>query len=204
MDVDVLLITGMRDEAPITAFSHLVPDSRLLEVRVQVSEETRQARRGCHGSEDNKRKKERKKDNNHGESNLAALDYCPSFTFENDTTGNKICQTLPFFPFFDDDLQRLTSMACPVPDFPRPGIEFRHVLNISQQPGGLALCTSLLQTHFVGDWAQVDVIACCEAGGFVYASALASRVDVPLVLILFADHVSLIRPVGLSIFFARP
>ena len=36
--VDVLLITGMRDEAPVAALSHLVPDSRLLEVRVQASE----------------------------------------------------------------------------------------------------------------------------------------------------------------------
>ena len=33
-DADVLLITGMRDEAPVAALSHLVPDSRLLEVRV--------------------------------------------------------------------------------------------------------------------------------------------------------------------------
>lgn len=70
-----------------------------------------------------------------------------------------------------------------VPDFPRPGIEFRHVLNISQQPGGLALCASLLRTHFIGDWAKVDAVACCEAGGFVYAPALAALVGVPLVLI---------------------
>ncbi|KAJ5175665.1 uncharacterized protein N7482_001542 [Penicillium canariense] len=47
VDVDVLLITGMRDEAPVAAMSHLVPDSRLLEVRVQASEETRRARKGC-------------------------------------------------------------------------------------------------------------------------------------------------------------
>lgn len=74
-------------------------------------------------------------------------------------------------------------MVRQVPDIPRPGITFRHVLDISQQPGGLRLCTSLLQTHFIGDWKQVDVIACCEAGGFVYASALTSRVDVRLALI---------------------
>ncbi|KAF7556648.1 hypothetical protein G7Z17_g1281 [Cylindrodendrum hubeiense] len=53
-------------------------------------------------------------------------------------------------------------MVHPVPDFPRPDIKFRHVLDISQQPGGLALCKSLLQTHF---------------------AALASRVEVPLALI---------------------
>ena len=50
-------------------------------------------------------------------------------------------------------------------------------------PGGLDLCTSLLQTRFTGNWAKVGAVACCEAGGFVYASALASRVDVPLELI---------------------
>lgn len=113
-DVDVLLITGMRDEAPVAAFSHLVPGSRLLDVRVKASKETRRSRRGYHGG--------------------------------------------------DSD-------------------EFQHVLNISQQPGGFALCTSLLHTRFTGDWAKVDIIVCYEAGGFIYASALASQVDVPLALI---------------------
>lgn len=57
------------------------------------------------------------------------------------------------------------------------------MLDVAQQPGGLALCTSLLQSHFTGDWAKVDAIVCCEAGGFIYASALASQVDVPLTLV---------------------
>ena len=85
------------------------------------------------------------------------------------------------------------------PNFPCPGIKFRHVLSISQQLGGLALCTSLLQTHFTGDWAKVDVVVCCETGSFIYASALASWVDVPLVLIREAGKlppptVSVIKP----------
>ncbi len=49
-DVNVLLITGMRDEAPVAAFSHLVPDSRLLEIYVKASKETRQVCRECYGS----------------------------------------------------------------------------------------------------------------------------------------------------------
>ena len=57
------------------------------------------------------------------------------------------------------------------------------MLNISQRPGGLALCSSLMQTHFTGNWAEVDAVVCCEAGGFIQASALASQVDVPLALI---------------------
>lgn len=41
----------------------------------------------------------------------------------------------------------------------------------------------LLQSHFTGDWAKVDGVVCCEAGGFFYVSTLASRVGKPLVLI---------------------
>lgn len=173
VDADVLLITGMRDEAPVAAFSHLVPESRLLEVHVQASEQTRQVRRGT-------------KDSTNSGSKLTVLDYHPSLIFENDKTGKQAVARFAehyLLPFVHKDLQRLADMVCQVPDFPRPGIEFRHVLGISQQPGGLALCTSLLQTHFTGDWTKVDAVVCCEAGGFVYASALALQVDVPLVLI---------------------
>lgn len=185
VDVDVLLITGMRDEAPVTAFSHLVPDSRLIEVRVKASEDTRRARRGCRGgSEDGDNNED--EDNNNGRSDPTALDYRPSLIFDNDATGSeaeKMFAEHYLLPFLHEDLQRLADMVRSIPDFPRPGIEFRHVLDITQQRGGLALCTALLQTHFSGDWAKVDVVAGCEAGGFVYAAALASRVDVPLALI---------------------
>jgi adenine phosphoribosyltransferase len=114
------------------------------------------------------------------------LDCRPSLVFNNDLTGGEAAERfaeLNLLPFFHEDLQRLADMVRPVPDFPRSGVEFRHVLNISQQLGGLALCTSLLQTHFAGTWDNVDVVACYEASGFVYASALALQVDVPLALI---------------------
>ncbi|KND88035.1 Adenine phosphoribosyltransferase [Tolypocladium ophioglossoides CBS 100239] len=182
VDVDVLLITGMRDEAPVAALSHLVRGSRLLEVSVRASKETRQVRRGGQGGgedvDDNKDNKGNKvyKDNNN----------CPTFIFNNETTGDAAAKRFSeryLLPFFHEELQRLARMVRSVPNFPRLGIEFRHVLDISQQPGGLALCTSLLQNHFTGDWAKVNAVACCETGGFVYASALAAQVDVPLALI---------------------
>jgi adenine phosphoribosyltransferase/phosphomevalonate kinase len=198
VDVDVLLITGMRDEAPVAALSHLVPDTRLLEVHVQASKQTRQIRRGCHGGDDDCDDE----DSSNNRSNLMTLDYRPSLTFTNDTTGNEAAERFAeqyLLPFFHEDLQRLVNMVRPIPNFPRPGIEFRHVLGISQQPGGLALCTSLLQTHFTGDWTKVDAVVCCEFGGVVYASALASRVDLPLVLIREAGKlppptISVIKP----------
>ncbi|RAK72133.1 phosphoribosyl transferase domain protein [Aspergillus fijiensis CBS 313.89] len=183
VDVDVLLITGMRDQAPVAAFSHLVPDTRLIDVRIEASEETRQARRGCQG-----RQQERKDkiDCGEGTSNSAALEYPPSLIFENDTPGDEAVREFGeqhLLPLVDENLQRLANMVRKVHDFPRPAIDFRHVLGISQQPGGIGLCTSLLQSHFTGDWAKVGAIACCEAGSFVYGSALAMQVDVPLALI---------------------
>lgn len=172
VDVKVLFITGMRDEAPIAALSRLVPESRLLEVYVQASDGARRARRAR---------------NYNGEPDpTTPLNYRPSLVFNNDVTGEEMARGFGehrLFPFLHEDLQRLAAMVRPVQDFPRPGIEFRHVLGISQQPGGLALCAALLERHLSGRWAAVDVVACCEAGGFVYASALAARIDVPLALI---------------------
>lgn len=178
--VDVLVITGMRDNAPVASFSHLVPDSRLLEVRVQASGDLRQVRRECNG-EDGSR--------SNGKTNgstAKAPDHRPCFNFDNNTPGDEEARKFAkdhLLPFLHEDLQRVADMVRCVPDFPRPGIDFRHVLDIARRPGGLSLCTSLLQSHFTGDWANTCAIACCEAGGFIFASALASRVNVPLVLI---------------------
>lgn len=197
-DLDVLIITGMRDQAPVANLSHLVPDSRLVEVRVQASEGTRRARRDCHlgGYGD--------KDSDEGRSSAMALDRSPSFIFDNDASGDEAVKKFAhdhLLPFLHEDLQRLAGMVSRVPDFPRPGIEFRHVLDIAQQPGGIALCTSLLQAHFAGDWARVDAVVCCEAGGFVFAPALAARVGVRLALIREAGRlplptVSVAKPVS--------
>lgn len=179
VDVDVLLVTGMRDEAPITTFSHLVPESRLLEIHVKAGEETRRIRRGCDDDDDD--------DNTMvcvtEKLKLTVLDYRPSLIFENDTTGNKAAEGLfknYLLPFFHEDLQRLSNMVRSVSDFPHPGIEFRHVLGISQQPGGLTLCAFLLQINFTGSWTTVDAVVCCEAGSFVFAARWPNGLAYPL------------------------
>jgi adenine phosphoribosyltransferase/phosphomevalonate kinase len=191
-DADVLVITGMRDEAPTATLSHLVPNSRLLDIRVTASEKTRQTRRKCQAGDDDRHDNRDCEDGNSSDSgsncksNSTTLDYCPSLVFDNGATGDEVVRRFAdtyLLPFLHADLERLASMVLPVPDFPRPGIEFRHVLNIVQQQGGLALCTSLLQTQFINDWDKIGTVACCEAGGFVYASALAQQVGVPLALI---------------------
>ncbi|KAK4122347.1 hypothetical protein N657DRAFT_672912 [Parathielavia appendiculata] len=162
-DVDVLFITGMRDEAPVAAFSYLVPDSRLLDVRVQISERTGRGSQmdGKDGPVGDS------KESNAMPTSRPSSDYHTSYIFNNDATGTG--RPLP--------------MVRPIPDFPSPGIEFCHVLDIAQRPAGLTLCTSLLEQHFSSDWNKIDRVVCCEAGGFVFATALAVRVNVPLVLI---------------------
>ncbi|KAK1980121.1 phosphoribosyl transferase domain-containing protein [Colletotrichum cereale] len=176
----------MRDKAPVAALSNLVPATRLLEVHVKASEETRRARRGIRsGVADNSVDKDNK-DSANDRAELTVVVHRPNFIFENDTAGVEAAQRFAekhLLLFSHEDLYRLASMVRAIPDFPRPGIVFRSVLNIAEQPGGLALCTSLLETHFIGYWKKVDAVACCEAGGYIFASALASRVNVPLALV---------------------
>ncbi|KAK3625332.1 hypothetical protein LTR56_020497 [Elasticomyces elasticus] len=171
--VDVLLITGMRDDAPVASFSHLAPGSRVVEVRVLASREVRQGRGAIHVA--------------YGSNGDADLEResaaCPTFLFSNEVPGSEAANTFAtthLMPFFHEDLQSLTSMMRTVPNFPGAGIDFRDVLDIVQQPDGLRLCTSLLQTHFIGNMARADCIAACEVGGLVFASALAQQVNVPL------------------------
>ncbi|KAL4817028.1 hypothetical protein BDW67DRAFT_184104 [Aspergillus spinulosporus] len=185
VDANVLLITGMRDEAPVATFSKLVPDIRLIEVKVTASESTRRARRGTCSAGDT-----HGNDGQSGTSNTTStatvLDYRPDLTFHNDAPGSEVAEQFAercLFPYCDRSLQQLANMVRLVPDFPCPGVDFRHVLNIAQHRGGLELCASLLQSHFSGDWSKVDAIACCQAAGYVFAPALSVRVNVPLALI---------------------
>lgn len=170
--IDVLFVTGMRDAAPVEDFSYRVPDSRLLEVRIRASNATRTSRGGDTDWP--------------GDS---TLNENPSLVFNNENAGQQGVDAAKAFaeehllPLVHDDLCRLAHMVRRVPDFPHQDTEFRHVLGVTQQAGGLALSTTLLQTQFFGNWQDVGAIACCEAGGFIFASSLASRVDVPLALI---------------------
>ncbi|PKY03818.1 hypothetical protein P168DRAFT_345027 [Aspergillus campestris IBT 28561] len=168
-DVDVLIITGMRDGAPVAAMSHLVPATRVLEVHVRTTDNIREDRRQGITDATNT-------------SNPTFLRHCPTFVFENHQNGKggaRLFAESSLLPFLSEDFQRLAQMVGRVPNFPRPGVEFRHVLNIAEQPGGLALCISLMQSSFTGNWNSVDLITSCETGGYIFASALALQVNVP-------------------------
>lgn len=169
MSVDVLFITGMRENAPLVTYSHLVPEHRLVEVRVQASQQTLRARRGYHGADDSDDDK-----------------ICPTIVFINDAPGIEpvrhfaVCYLLPLV---SEDIQNLARMVRPVPDFPRPNMTFQHVLGIAKHPDGLELCTRLLASLLIGGWISASAIACCETGGFTFASPLAEKVKKPIALI---------------------
>ncbi|KAH8434466.1 uncharacterized protein LDX57_012111 [Aspergillus melleus] len=189
-DVDVLIITGMRDEAPVAAMSHLVPTTRVLEVHVRTTDSIREGRRQGLTDDDT--------------SNSTPLRHCPTFVFENHQTGGEGARRFAesrLLPFLREDFQWLAQIVRCVPNFPRPGVEFRHVLSIAEQPGGLALCTSLLQSSFAGDWNKVNTITSCEAGGFIFASPLASKVNIPFTPIREAEKLpppTIIVPISAS------
>ncbi|KAJ5355425.1 uncharacterized protein N7496_012637 [Penicillium cataractarum] len=174
MSVDVLFITGMREKGPLVTYSHLVPEHRLIEVRVQASPQTLRARRDYYGADGRDNDKQ------------ATSGYCPTIVFKNEAPGIEpvrhfgVCYLLPLV---SEDIQRLAKMVRPVPDFPRPHMTFQHVLGIAKHPQGLEVCTRLLASLLIGGWITVSAIACCETGGFTFASPLAEKVKKPIAFI---------------------
>lgn len=183
-DVDVLLITGMRDDAPVSNLSHLVTGSRLIEVRVITSRQT--LRNRFYYRQSNCRDDEEPVFEKESQATRKGFEYCPTLTFANNATGSDQVEKFAednLLPLLNGDLERLARMVRRVTDFPCSGIDFRHVLNISQIPSGLSLCISLMKANFTGDWSQIRFIASCEVGGFVFASPLSMDVNIPLALI---------------------
>ncbi|GIZ42796.1 hypothetical protein CKM354_000605000 [Cercospora kikuchii] len=163
--VNVLFITGMRDEAPLLP-SH-------------TCKETQRARRGVLEDDDD--------DSNDTVTNeYQDSKSCPSLIFPNDGFGKDAAikfAELHLLPLFDDDLLQLKRSIRLVHDSPRPGFAFRDVLGICQQPAERNLCTSLLRKSFKGDWKKVDVIVGCETGGLVLGLLLATHLDMPFAMI---------------------
>jgi adenine phosphoribosyltransferase/phosphomevalonate kinase len=163
--VDVLFVTGMREQGPVAAVSHLVPGTRVIEIRVQTNEDMPSSPRG------------KVDDPGHSHRCLA---------FDNNMLGDEAAHAFAehhLLPFFDKYLLRLAKMVPTVADFPRPGVVFQDVLKIAQERGGLELCAGLMQGLATVEWASFDAIVGCEAGGFVFASALAAELYMPLVLV---------------------
>lgn len=66
-----------------------------------------------------------------------------------------------------------------IPDFPSPGIQFRDITSILQDPEGLRLAIDLLQQRLEG--LEFDAIAGLESRGFIMGMPLAYNLNKPFV-----------------------
>ncbi|KAF2014458.1 hypothetical protein BU24DRAFT_423394 [Aaosphaeria arxii CBS 175.79] len=177
-DQDVLFITGMRDAAPVASYAHHVPSIKVVEIHITADCQVRRDR----GSTTDPHQESNGA--SAPESNLAASDHRPTFVFEDNSDGDAHIQEFAehrLLPHLCDGIQQLSRMIHHFPGFPRPEVDFCHVLGIAQQPGGLELCTELLHSHFSDDWSKVGAIVSCETGGFIFAPTLAVKAGVPMV-----------------------
>lgn len=76
--------------------------------------------------------------------------------------------------------KQLEDYVASIPDFPKPGIIFRDVTTVLQDPVGFKLAVDTM-LDLVRDW-EFDVVAGIDARGFVFAAPIAYARGVGLVL----------------------
>jgi adenine phosphoribosyltransferase len=62
-----------------------------------------------------------------------------------------------------------------VPDFPKPGILFYDITTLLKDPAGLAQLTDAFAAYYIGK--EIDLVLGIEARGFIFAPALAYRLN---------------------------
>ncbi|MCZ3030323.1 adenine phosphoribosyltransferase, partial [Acinetobacter baumannii] len=67
-----------------------------------------------------------------------------------------------------------------IPDFPKPGIQFRDITTLLLDPHGLAETVARMAAVTIG---PVDLVAGIEARGFLFAAALAVPLGAGVLLI---------------------
>lgn len=77
-----------------------------------------------------------------------------------------------------DELKKLIRN---IPDFPKPGIQFKDITTLFEDRWGLQRCLDLFEEHY--RYHPIDKIAGIESRGFVIGAALADRLKCGFVLI---------------------
>ncbi len=78
-------------------------------------------------------------------------------------------------------MEQLKSMIRNIPDFPKPGIQFKDVTTLFQNRWGLQKCLDILEEYY--RYQPIDKVAGIESRGFVLGAALADRLNCGLVLV---------------------
>ena len=82
----------------------------------------------------------------------------------------------------DDPLRALIRT---IPDFPKPGIQFRDITTVLRDPAGFALAIDRMKAALAGH--DVTMIAGIEARGFIFGAALAREMGLGFVPIRKKD-----------------
>ena len=76
-------------------------------------------------------------------------------------------------PSSDDRLERIRSKIRAIPDFPKPGIVFRDITTLWNDPDGFCLSTDAFSDKYRS--VVFDAVVGIESRGFIIAAALADR-----------------------------
>lgn len=77
-------------------------------------------------------------------------------------------------------MKNLDAFIRPVPDFPKPGILFRDISPLLKNPKAFAEVIDELAKRWEG---KADAIAALDARGFIFGSALAVKLGLPLSMV---------------------
>jgi len=77
--------------------------------------------------------------------------------------------------------QYLQDLIREVPDFPKPGINFKDITPLLQDPKGMRLAVDLMGAPFEGE--GVDVVLGIESRGYLFAAPLAYKLGAGLALV---------------------
>ena len=69
-----------------------------------------------------------------------------------------------------------------IPDFPEPGIMFRDVTSVLQDPDGLKLAIDEM-AKLCGDPDEIDAVVGLESRGFIFGMPLAYNLHKPFILV---------------------
>ncbi|XP_066305122.1 adenine phosphoribosyltransferase-like [Branchiostoma lanceolatum] len=84
-------------------------------------------------------------------------------------------------------IDRIKSFILTCPDFPKPGIPFKDIMPIVQNPDVFSDTIALLEEHIKETGVKVDVVAGLEARGFLFGPPLALRLECAFVPIRKAE-----------------
>ncbi|QDU64893.1 Adenine phosphoribosyltransferase [Planctomycetes bacterium Pan216] len=78
------------------------------------------------------------------------------------------------------NIEQLGALVRTIPDFPKPGIQFRDITTLLQDPWGLKRIIDEFVSHY--QYSPIDQIVAIESRGFVIGGALAYRLGCGLVI----------------------